>query len=118
MYDLTTWFRAAVLRSSRRYSYSGTPSGSASGTFSRMRSGIACSSSASSDAAPIVLSIAARSVSSGPMWRAAKLLCEIRILRGVEQRAGFARVRQLHDDHPAAVRIGVHGFGLLLERGI
>ena len=40
------------------------------------------------------------------------------ILRGVEQRAGFAGVRQLHDDHPAAVGILVDGFRLVLERRV
>ena len=30
----------------------------------------------------------------------------------------FARIRQLEHDHPAAVRIGIHGFRLVLERRV
>ena len=32
-----------------------------------------------------------------------QLFHQVAVLRGIEQRAGFARVGQLHDDHPARV---------------
>src|ERR1043166_8531940 len=92
-----------------------------------MREGIASSMSASRDDAPTALSIAAVSSASGPMWRDENdsksktmrgLLHQFLILRRVEQRAGFARIGQLHHDHPARVRVGVHRFGLVLERRV
>ena len=58
MNDLKTWFRVGGLRSSRRKSYSVSPSGRSSGFCRRMRAGIASSISASSDGAPTAFSIA------------------------------------------------------------
>src|SRR5712691_13496851 len=92
-----------------------------------MRDGIASSISASRDDAPTAFSIAAVSSASGPMWRDEKgsksnsmrgLLHEVLILRRVEQRAGLARIGQLHHDHPARVRVGVHRLRLVLERRV
>ena len=47
-----------------------------------------------------------------------ELLGEVGVLCRVEQCAGLGRVATLSDDHPAAVRILVDDFRLVLERGV
>src|SRR5476651_375628 len=99
-----------------------------------MRAGMASSISASSDGAPTVFSIAAVSSASGPMcrdWNDSKsrsmlglraersgLLDESLVLRGVEERAGFARDGQFDHDHPAVMRVLVDRLRLVLERRV
>src|SRR4051812_3406916 len=98
-----------------------------------MRAGIASPTSASSEVAPITSSMEAASAASGPIclfwngsgskiigwvWLRMASLHQVRVLRRVEQPAGFGRIGELHHDHPAGVRIRVDDLGFVLEAGV
>src|SRR5262245_54478050 len=114
MYDLSTRLRDARRCSSERYSCSLEPAGRLSGRVNRMAGGTVSSTKASSDATPMVSSMASRPAASGPMCLDSKstpsLLDEIGVLRGVQKGAGFRWVADLQHDEPGGVRIGVHRF--------
>src|SRR5690242_6166570 len=109
-----------MVRRRSRYCDSASAAGSASGAGRRMLVGIASSISASSEATPIVRSIARVSSGRGPMWRGAKksvasrfiLLHEIAVLVGRQQLGGFPRVRRFDFDQPGTVRFAVDLLGM------
>src|SRR5215216_5793347 len=107
-----------------RYSNSLSAGGRLSGRLRRIVAGIASSTSASSDAAPTVRSIASRSSGDGPMWRRANesvgssvgiLFREHLVLSAVEQRAGITGIGQTHLHHPGGMRLLVDRLRVILE---
>src|SRR5687768_10334001 len=123
MNDLNRWFFAATVRSRSRYSCSVSAGGNCRGFFRRMLAGSAASIRASSERAPMMRSISACCLSSGPMWRCSKLsgesmgmsgalLHEVRVLIIIEQIVDLAGIAELDIVQPRAVGIFVDQFRL------
>src|SRR5215472_2218603 len=147
MYDLTTWFLCARVRSSASASPSVRGVPMAIALLRRIARGITASMSSAREAKPREASIAACSVSSGPMWRRWKAPWSsssasgmgadrasdvsgmegsgVPLLRGgflvgvcIEQLVHVGGDVGLDAEHPGGERIGVHLLRRIDERGV